>query len=263
MKQHHPSINFCVKTDTQKRVPTYMMMILAIFVVLFWNLPVEAQDLVSASVAYDNGDYETAIILYESSLAVGEVSGEIYYNLGNAYYLNGEIGRAMQNYLQAESYLPRHAAVASQLAIVRSERVDGDISEIDPIILVYNITADYLTFTETAILAFVVWLLFFLVLTIGMKRKGWLAVNMIFGIVMLIVVGLLATRIYVDTQQPVAVILSNTVEVMSGPGESYLTLFSLYEGIEFRVQEERDGWLRFVLADGRQGWIDRTVTSDG
>ena len=234
---------------------------LSFFTLLLCILSVKAQDLASAGVAYENGDYETAIILYESALAVGEVSGEIHYNLGNAYYLNREIGKAMQHYLQAERYLPRHTAVASQLAIVRTERIDGDLSEIDPIIIAHNFSADYLTFTELAILAFTVWLLFFLVLAIGMRRKGWAIIIAIFGLVMLMTVGLLGIRAYVETQYPVAVVLSDSVEVMSGPGASYLTLFSLYEGIEFRVLEERDGWLRFVLSDGRQGWVDRTVVS--
>lgn len=249
------------KTDTTYRVPTYMIIVLAIIVVLFWNLSVEAQDLASANIAYDNGNYETAIILYESALAVGEISGEIYYNLGNAYYLNGEIGKAMQNYLQAESYLPRNGAIASQLAVVRAERVDGNLIEVDPIIIANNITADYLTFSETAILTFVIWIIFFLILAIGMKRKGWAIVIAIFGITMFLAIGLLGIRVYVDTQQPVAVVLSDTVEAMSGPGESYLPLFSLYEGIELRVLEERDGWLRFALADGRQGWMDKTKSS--
>ena len=78
---------------------------------------------------------------------------------------------------------------------------------------------------------------------------------------MLLAVGLLSARVYVETQQPVAVVLSETVEVMSGPGDNYLPLFSLYEAMEIRVLEERDGWLRFALADGRQGWIDKANTS--
>lgn len=250
------------KTDTTHRIPTSIVLFTLIAIVLFlWNLPIRAQDLASANIAYDNGNYETAIILYESALAVGEISGEIYYNLGNAYYLNGEIGKAMQSYLQAESYLPRHSAIASQLAVVRAERVDGNLIEVDPIIIAHNLTAEYLTFTETAILAFVIWIIFFLILAIGMRRKRWAIVIAIFGITMLIAVGLLGIRVYVETQQPVAVVLSDTVEAMSGPGESYLPLFSLYEGLDFRVLEEREGWLRFVLADGRQGWIDRTKSS--
>ncbi len=235
---------------------------LAILVFSSWTLTAQAQDLSSADIAYENGDYETAIILYESALAVGEASGEMYYNSGNAYYMNGEIGEAMQYYLQARNYLPRHATIASQIDLIRTERVDGKFNDVEPIIILHNLSADYLTLSETAILVFVAWFLFFLVLVIGMRRKGWALLIGIFGIVTLLTVGLLSTRVYVENQQPVAVILSETAEVMSGPGDSYLPLFSLYEAMEIRVLEERDGWLRFALADGRQGWIDSAMTGN-
>ena len=127
------------KKDTIHRVPTIIGLIALLIIGIS---SIQAQDLASANIAYDNGDYETAIILYESALAVGEVSGEIHYNLGNAYYLNGEIGKAMQYYLLAEMYLPRHAVIASQIELIRAERVDGDFDEIDPIIILHSLSAE-------------------------------------------------------------------------------------------------------------------------
>jgi SH3-like domain-containing protein len=44
---------------------------------------------------------------------------------------------------------------------------------------------------------------------------------------------------------------------MSGPGEDYLELYRLYAAAELRVLETHDDWARFVLPDGRQGWVER------
>jgi SH3-like domain-containing protein len=47
------------------------------------------------------------------------------------------------------------------------------------------------------------------------------------------------------------------VVVRKGNGEGYDPQFEqpLHDGIEFRVIEQRGGWLRIELADGNQGWV--------
>ena len=55
---------------------------------------------VEADSAYLNGNYSTAIELYENLLQKGE-SDELYYNLGNAYYKSDELAKAILNYERA------------------------------------------------------------------------------------------------------------------------------------------------------------------
>ena len=68
---------------------------------LVW--PVFAQDasIKEAEVAYTKEDYATAIQLYEGLLKNNGESAAIYYNLGNAYYKNGQIAPAILNYERA------------------------------------------------------------------------------------------------------------------------------------------------------------------
>ena len=52
-------------------------------------------------------DYRRAASLLETLLADGCQNGAVYYNLGNAYFRAGELGRAIAAYRQAKPYRPR------------------------------------------------------------------------------------------------------------------------------------------------------------
>jgi SH3-like domain-containing protein len=45
------------------------------------------------------------------------------------------------------------------------------------------------------------------------------------------------------------------VEVRSGPGDDFILQFTGHEGLEFRVDEEAEGWYRISLPNGIKGWI--------
>ena len=54
---------------------------------------------------YQSGDYAAAIDLNERILKeAGVESASVYFNLGNSYFRNGELGRAIANYLRVRPY---------------------------------------------------------------------------------------------------------------------------------------------------------------
>ena len=55
----------------------------------------------SAEDAYAMGDFDGAIKNYESLLSSGASSASLFYNLGNAYYRKGIIGKSILNYERA------------------------------------------------------------------------------------------------------------------------------------------------------------------
>jgi hypothetical protein len=67
--------------------------------------------------------------------------------------------------------------------------------------------------------------------------------------------ALLVGRVYVETMRPPAVVTAFQTEMMSGAGENYVPLFTLYAAAEGRVIEQRGTWVRFLLPDERQGWL--------
>ncbi len=72
------------------------------------------------------------------------------------------------------------------------------------------------------------------------------------GVLMILFVG----RVFVETQRPKAVVTAFEAQVMSGPAEDYVPLYTLYAAAEVRVMDEQGGWVRFMLPDGQQGWLE-------
>jgi tetratricopeptide (TPR) repeat protein len=68
-----------------------------------------------AAADYDQGRIADAIHAYEDLVADGYVAGALFYNLGNAYFKNGQPGPAILNYRRAQRLAPRNADLAANL----------------------------------------------------------------------------------------------------------------------------------------------------
>jgi len=75
---------------------------------------------IKGNIDYRQGDYALAIENYKKVLGSGVVSGQVYYNLGNAYFKNNDLGNAMVNYLRARRYMPRDPDLKSNISHARS-----------------------------------------------------------------------------------------------------------------------------------------------
>lgn len=70
-----------------------------------------------ANTLYINGDYVGAAAFYEAIVDKGYISGRLFYNLGNAYFKAGELGRAVLNYNRAQKLMPYDKDVTYNLAV--------------------------------------------------------------------------------------------------------------------------------------------------
>lgn len=222
-----------------------------------------------AAAAYEAGRFGEAIQIYESIIAQGISSVALYYNLGNAYFQAGEPGRALLNYRRAQRLAPRDGDVDA--AVARAFSQAGRVPSDDPRLMaqIAMLTAEALTVPELACVTLLCWLVFcgavgFVVLRRTKRPDGEQApgvyigqrrVLMITGAALAVAVVLLAARAAFETWQPGFVIVVERAAVMSGPGEAYLHLYDLFEATEGYLLEEHGEWVRFGLADGRQGWI--------
>jgi len=77
-----------------------------------------------ADSAYMAEDYVGAAALYERSLAEEAPAADTYYNLGNAYWRNGEAGNAIINYERALRLDPSHDDARTNLQFVRTKIQD-------------------------------------------------------------------------------------------------------------------------------------------
>ncbi len=53
------------------------------------------------------------------------------------------------------------------------------------------------------------------------------------------------------------VVLAKEVNIKSGIGQDSVSLFKLHEGAEVIIGEEKEGWLKIILNDGKKGWVEK------
>ena len=214
---------------------------------------------VTAGTAYEAGEHEQAVELYEALLAQGVENGTVHYNLGNAYLRNGELGRAIAAYRRSETFQPRNEDLLANPAFARKTAKDA-IQPPRPRALVatlffwhYQLSRSELVWT-----VLVVNLALWSILIMRLYRRASEALRWtFFGLLLLLLAtgGSLAVHTLLPTQ--IAVVVPQEVDALTGPTADALVRFKLHAGSEVRVKDQRDDWLRIALPDGQQGWIDR------
>jgi tetratricopeptide (TPR) repeat protein len=220
--------------------------------------PTEA--MLRANQSYEAGQFAEAIAIYEAIVEAGVYNSDLYYNLGNAYFKQGEVGRAILNYRRAQRLTPRDADVAANLAFARAQTIDQLETEGGLTNLV-QAAEEWLTLNEALVLALALWVLicYFAVLAILMPRLRRIFGGVMAVLALFLMVGLIsiANRLYTEWRYPPAVVVAQEVDITSGPGDSdqYLVEFNLHAGAEVRLLESRPGWQRITLPGNLQGWV--------
>ena len=78
---------------------------------------------------YENGRFQEASQTYQQLVDLGVEHENLFYNLGNAYYKSGDLGRAVLNYERARRMAPRDADIRANLDFARSLALDRYESE--------------------------------------------------------------------------------------------------------------------------------------
>jgi len=246
----------------------------ALFLVIFYLLltglsvslaqePTSPTDaMAAANQNYEVGRYAEAAAGYEAIVAYGIQNSAIYYNLGNAYFKLGDLGRAILNYRRAYRLEPRDTDIRTNLAIARAQTIDQlEASPAGALANLVQIAEEWLTLQEAALLALALWLVICGLVTQSflwprLRRWCWVGAALA-GLFLVIGLFSIANRYYAEQRYPPAVIIAPQVNVTSGPGDAdqYLVEFDLHSGAEVRLIESRSGWNRISLPGDLQGWI--------
>jgi len=213
---------------------------------------------VEANTAYEQGDYATAIRDYLELIDRDVNSGQMHFNLGNAYLRNGELGRATAQFRRSRNLLPRDEDIRANLTFARESTRDAIAPpEPSPVLSTLLFWHYRLSRAELAMLAVVVSVVFWSLAIVRVYHRasellGWILIALL--VVLLGTVGsLLGHRFF---SQPVAVVVPQEIEAFTAPDIESVVRFKLHAGTELRVRDEREGWLRVVLPDEQQGWIE-------
>lgn len=216
----------------------------------------------SAKKAYEKQQFKTAIAQYEKIVESGSTSAALHYNLGNAYYRNGQLGKAIYHYEIAKKMSPNDEDVLNNLRLASSKTIDKiDVKEN---FFVNSVKSNVYTFFSTSgwawasILLLFASALFYILYITAAKTSGkrigfWLGSLCLIGVIVSFCIGYGALHDLQKKSQ--AVITSATIQVVNAPNESAKAQFSLHEGTKVNVLESNGQWTSIRLDNGNEGWV--------
>ena len=223
----------------------------------------QEQEMQIGNSLYENGRFAESAQAYEQLVAQGVHDSAVYYNLGNAYFRQGDVGRAIFNYQRAAQLAPRDADIQANLTMARAQAIDQlPAASSSPLENFASTTRQYLTLNEMALLALGLWFLFGIVWLVyrqlgnGRSKEGLQYVLILSGLLMVIATFSLGSRIYGENNRQQAVVIAEVVDVSAGPSADTITEFDLHSGAEIELLEQRGEWVRLALSGGQvQGWV--------
>jgi tetratricopeptide (TPR) repeat protein len=230
-------------------------------------IPLQAQDAVStfdaANKFYEQGRYSEAATAYEKLVQSGHRSETLYFNLGDAWFKAGQLGRAIAAWRLGESLAPRDPALRFNLQFAR-KKVSGSDSAPNAN---WQRALVALTLNEWTLIAASAGWLWFLLLALREARpklrsalSGYTATA---GLAALLLAGCVAAAANLRFNTLAAVVTVPEAIARSGPLEEAKVLHQFRDGVELMVLDQKDvaagnqtqTWLQVRDGANRTGWL--------
>lgn len=215
-----------------------------------------------ANKSYLAQKYDVAISQYQSILKNGYESGAVYFNLGNAYYKQGNIPSAILNYERAKKFLASDDDLNINLQLANLKVID----KIEPIpeVPIYRWADALLTIVPMKTMIWMMYGLFILLLisfsyflfakAFTTKRYSFLA-GLFFSLLLFIGIANFLIQSYREANTEFAIIMSDVANIKSAPDSDGNDLFVLHGGLKVQVLDAVNSWRKIKLTDGKVGWI--------
>ncbi len=211
---------------------------------------------------YSKGDYAAAITIWQSILDEGQESGELYYNLGNAYYRLGDYAHAILQYERAARLMPRDKETKENLALAYSKTEDR-IEQMPQLFFVAWWQAAVLYLSPRGWM----WIVLVLLALTGTAvalfflsrdyrwRKGTFVAALVLAVLLLLSAILVAASASRAAKHNEAIVIAPMTVVKSSPDQGGMDKFVLHEGAHLQLGISQDGWTKIEINDGNTGWM--------
>ena len=229
----------------------------------------QTETMLLANQLYEQGNFDEAARTYEELVRGGIQDSVLYYNLGNAYFKQGDLAHALLNYERAARLAPRDKDIRDNLEIARNQRQD-QYTNLEPSVFtqIATFTQTWFTLNEMALISLGLWLFFALSLLlyrilsrswnikIGIVHDGLQSVLLFAFFLLCGSLLLLGNRLYVERIGPKAIVIVDEVEVLDDPSQGIASEFTLHSGTEVYLTKIQGSWAHIILtSDEVQGWI--------
>ena len=215
----------------------------------------------TANKQYDDGNFQEAIKLYENLTSQGIYSGNLYYNLGNAYYRTGKKGKALLNYERAKKLIPHNEDLFANISFIKSML---NIKQPDKVYHIYQkIWMDLRNAIPVKAWFFISVILFFTVcLLLG---TGFLSYqfhgkyHIISGILtFLFIISLVffINSYNASNHFKTGIIIIPETDIRYSPSYSGVVAFKLVDGMKAEIIRKEGKWSHIRLNKEKSGWIE-------
>ena len=213
-----------------------------------------------ANAQYAEGNYAEAATQYEQILQE-QPTAEVYYNLGNAYFKQGELAQSILAYERALRLKPSFKDAKHNLQFAQSRIIDN-IEDTQSFFLsnwlkaIRNALSQRVWMVGSIVLFIMALVGFFL---FAFSQTLWLRKTAFYCSVIALVISVMACAnagsLYQrDTQRSEAIITQGIVNAKSSPDRSGNDLFTVHEGTKVEIHEVIGDWC-CVHVGNNIGWM--------
>lgn len=211
---------------------------------------------------YEAKEYDKAIDSYSKILDQNIESADLYFNLGNAYFKNGDLGHAILNYLKAKRLAPSDQAIIHNLEFAqRFSSVQMEGVELNPVSSFLESLVDGYTLNFLAWVSSIIFILFVLSLilrfgfgyNIASVRSG-LVISLILFV---IISGLTTFKYRNDYLTRRAVVIAEQPDVYTGASEQSDVELEAAPGLIVEILSESSEFYNVLFENKRRGWIKK------
>jgi tetratricopeptide (TPR) repeat protein len=207
-----------------------------------------------ANQEYAAGHFKEAADAYEQVVRAGTWSGNLFYDLGNAYFHSGNFGRAILNYERALALDRHHPEAQANLRIARDE---ARALELTPARTErFAQLGSVNQYAIAGAIAFWIGVFCIAAFLFSRRRSGGAIAMSILSLSISVLAILSAGWIENGNKgQLLAVVTGDNVEARLATADSARTVLALPAGSEIKILSERGDWIYAALPNDLRGWI--------
>ena len=207
--------------------------------------------------------YDKSILYFQKLIDdYGISNSHLYYNIGNAWMMKGDIGQSILNYRRAEELEGADTDVAGNLTYARSLRVDQIPVPVEKKVMETLFFWHYdFSLKGRLTAAIVFWWITCLMVAIMVKARKRPAPAVAVAVLMLLCTVCLGGSVaYEQTtadSTAFGVVTAHQTVARQGDSETYPESYAepLHSGTEFKLLEKRQGWYKIILGNDDVTWV--------